>query len=372
MTFLPYRLSRLTVPFVVATLAPLLDHGALAAQSSVQLRSAPCSSCRIVLHHVATLTDSQFPINLGRIRVYRDNSGRFLVPGEQGTKVGVYSSTGQFLRQLGRKGDGPGEFRSIATILVGPGDSLHVIDDIARRRSVFDPSFSKLARISPATLRGDAVLYPGDRLLASGSLPTRESAGLPLHLLRGDGTIERSFGTDAVEVAAQANLPMLLYRSIAPSRTGFWVANATHYTIELWSDRLTRERVLHRDVEWFPRIADDYVFHTPTVERPRTLLRSMWEDPSGVLLVNIGVPAADWRPTAEARSEQPAFNERRMSRYVDTVLEAIDARSGTVLTTLRVRGAFTPVGKTPYLFTVRATGDEEVTIDVFRTEYVQQ
>lgn len=124
---------------------------------------------------MATITDSAFAISAARIHVIRDNNGRFLIPGEQGTSIGVYSSTGQFLKRVGRAGDRPGGFRGIAAILIGSGDSIHVVDGELNRRTVYDPALDRVVRTSPVTqVAADAILLPDDRLLVSARLvPTR-------------------------------------------------------------------------------------------------------------------------------------------------------------------------------------------------------
>lgn len=57
-------------------------------------------------------------------------------------KVHSYTRTGSYRKSYGRKGIGPGEFRSIAGIEIGPNDSLYVYDRTERRLVVF-PTDSK-------------------------------------------------------------------------------------------------------------------------------------------------------------------------------------------------------------------------------------
>jgi hypothetical protein len=52
----------------------------------------------------------------------------------------VYDEAGALIRTLGRTGDGPGEFRSIGSLVAMPGDSLGVYDPLLRRLSVFSPA----------------------------------------------------------------------------------------------------------------------------------------------------------------------------------------------------------------------------------------
>lgn len=344
------------------------------AQRVIALQPAPkCATCRIVLERVATLSDADFAINGSRTIVTRDNRDRFLVVGEKSSSIGVYSATGKLLKQVGRRGDGLGEFRNIATILVGPGDSIHVIDAALGRRTVFDPTLSRAVRTTPVPQFAEAAITGDGRLLVTGSIATRESAGLPVHLVASNGTILRSFGDDDMLVTARGNERRRLYRSITPARGGgYWVSPMTQYTIERWTDKLTHESTFKRAVDWFPPLPLDAVLGSPEVQRPHTLLRSVWEEPSGVVLVNIGVAAVNWRPTAvESGGESTVTPVSELGKYIDTILEAVDPRAATVLATLRVRGILGQVGNGPYLWSVRHGANGSVAVDVLRMEYVQ-
>lgn len=356
---------------VLAGVAVLLGRGATA-QQLVELRpDSRCQACRIALSRVATLASDGFAIDDARTIVLRDNGGQFLAAGENGTAIGVYSPTGRFLRRVGRRGDRLGEFRGIAAILIGPGDSIHVFDSALGRRTVFDPAMRKAVRMSHAPRFGDVALVGQDRLFTSGSLPTRESAGQPLHLADSNGAIMRSFGAEDLAVAVRGNESRRLYRSIAPARGGgYWVAPATQYTIERWTDQLKRERVLQRSVDWFPPLPADAVLRSPESDRPPTMLRNVWEEPGGLLMLNIGVAAADWQPTAATTEERSAVSDRELSKYIDTIIEVVDSRSGTVLASHRTRGIFGQVRNGPYLWSLGAAGSTAV--DVFRMEYVQR
>jgi hypothetical protein len=70
--------------------------------------------------------------------VVRLQDGRVVV-GDGGTsQLRFYDTDGRFLLSAGRKGDGPGEFRSIGSVFPYEGDSLLVTDDQLRRISIFD------------------------------------------------------------------------------------------------------------------------------------------------------------------------------------------------------------------------------------------
>ena len=67
----------------------------------------------------------------------RLSDGRFVVAdGGMSSRLTVLSSRGRLLRQPGGVGDGPGEFRWITSLHVGPNDSLYVYDQALQRLTV--------------------------------------------------------------------------------------------------------------------------------------------------------------------------------------------------------------------------------------------
>jgi hypothetical protein len=87
-----------------------------------------------------------------------------LVDGGAGT-VRLYDRRGSFLTTLGGPGEGPGEFRDPGAVLVTPGDSMVIWDNLAFRLSRFDEAGTlagvrtlDLAQIAEAV---EPPLYPG-------------------------------------------------------------------------------------------------------------------------------------------------------------------------------------------------------------------
>jgi hypothetical protein len=76
-----------------------------------------------------------------------DSHGRVYAADWSASRVAVLDSTGRLLETVGRKGLGPGEFRSMRGLQVLPGDSLLVYDPSAARLSVFPPGESRPAYV---------------------------------------------------------------------------------------------------------------------------------------------------------------------------------------------------------------------------------
>lgn len=67
----------------------------------------------------------------------RTSDGRFVVVSNHDLKL--YAPDGQYLRSIGRQGQGPGEFGQVRSVCVTAGDTIIAIHYSAPRVSVFDP-----------------------------------------------------------------------------------------------------------------------------------------------------------------------------------------------------------------------------------------
>jgi hypothetical protein len=128
-------------------------------------------------------------------------SGQIYVGQKQEARISVFDSQGEFLRHIGRRGYGPGEFQHLKS-MGWLADTLWVTDDGLLRVSFFDTAGSLLrtARISgPAVLPGlpsapdyfladgsvAVELHVGSRLIAK----TQQFTELPILRLARDGRI---------------------------------------------------------------------------------------------------------------------------------------------------------------------------------------
>lgn len=85
----------------------------------------------------------------------RLSDGRFVVAdGGLSSIIAVFSSDGQLVRQVGRTGDGPGEFRWITSLDVGAEDSVFVFDQALQRLTVLAPDGSARRTVPFRVTRG--------------------------------------------------------------------------------------------------------------------------------------------------------------------------------------------------------------------------
>lgn len=70
----------------------------------------------------------------------RTASGGIVVANAGTAEIVRYSAQGREVARTGREGDGPGEFRWLSSMHVGPGDSVFAFDEGLQRLSVLDPA----------------------------------------------------------------------------------------------------------------------------------------------------------------------------------------------------------------------------------------
>ena len=70
---------------------------------------------------------------------------QLFVGGWRVSPVMSFSDEGRFIGYLGAKGKGPGEFENSRSVVVGPGDSIHVFDSELERLLVYEPQTLQFA-----------------------------------------------------------------------------------------------------------------------------------------------------------------------------------------------------------------------------------
>ena len=130
---------------------------------------AQCANCTVEFGEDVPLhgtTDVEAAINA---RIRQDRRGRlFVAPLIDQTRVGVFAADGRFIRTLGRRGRGPGEFVEVRDVQVGRGDTLYVLHD--ESISLFGPDSLQYVRSASSSAAGMAtfvgVLSDGSAITA--------------------------------------------------------------------------------------------------------------------------------------------------------------------------------------------------------------
>lgn len=134
------------------------------------------------------------------------NDGRIVVADAGAERLLLFDSTGTLARTLGRAGDGPGEFRNLASVSVLPGNTLLTFDGSLRRLTTWQPDSGyrgsiRVGGTSPESWPTDAWLWQdGKRVVVLQlSVTSRDSippaAGVRRWPMRARLTLQDSVGT---------------------------------------------------------------------------------------------------------------------------------------------------------------------------------
>lgn len=255
-------------------------------------------------------------------------------------EVKVFDGSGRFLRLIGREGEGPREFGRISNLVVGPRDSLYVLDRGNSRLTVFSPEHDMI-RTVPLPFGTDypRVHYlPNDALLVNANVRTPELVGLPLHTVTTNGEHLFSFGSS--DPVYRPDFPQILRRRTTPSSDGtIWSAYPKQYVLERWTLSGRFVERLSVEAEWFePYMRTTY----PTPDEPGSPnLQSIYEDGAGRIWCAVVVPDANW---AEGLGEprvsegQRYYEVEDLAATYDTRVDVIDPRTRQVLASLILDG----------------------------------
>lgn len=325
-----------------------------AGQSSIpgiRLEVDPCDECSLNLALEQAIGEAGEPLPGAASAIDRLADGRLIaVFSNRDYEAVVYSADGKHAEVVGRRGEGPGEYRWIRWIK-RQGRFVHLIDPAQRRVTVLDADFNVVRETPypvPTSLFGAEVVNDSVYVV-NGRFHTRDRAGFWLHAFGKSGVI-RSFD-EATEVhpLSATTAEQGIYRVLERSRDGsLWAANRHRYEIDRW-DPLTGRRLqrLVREADWFPGHGRRRPIDPSTPPPP--VIVDIAEDPNGLLLVMIVKPSANWAdhvvltsPGASGReSEELAARRNRYSMdgragAWQTVVEVIDPRTGRVVTTSSV------------------------------------
>lgn len=325
---------RILAPAFAVPLAALV--ATAGAQQRTIIRDAPsCATCRVDARLIATLGAPSDSGTLGlHSSVVRDSRGVFYAIVEEPGMVAVYDATGRFLRTVGRRGEGPGEFRSVSTIAVDAGDSLYVF---GARISVFSPTgrFVRTRAIPGSFQVRAAAILPVGAVLMQGMMNSRGKIGMPFHILRpGEDTVA-SFGGAPSERFVW-NVYDASRRIAVRDNATFLAARLPRYQLEQWTFDGKLTRVMERQADWFvawqwdPQRPDD-----ARVAKPNPHIAGLALDANGVAWVATQVADAKW--TAAPPSEKP-ISAAEYARAIDTMVEAIDVNTGRLRASRRFDG----------------------------------
>jgi hypothetical protein len=355
-----------------AALSVLLGAAGMAAwlpqqrQVPVQVISggATCE-CRLGRYVVATITDSLYeggtslnPLSL----VSSTLSGGFFIAGS--AHLWFADRTGHIVREVGRVGRGPGEYRS-AQFVLEQRAGHRVYDQRLRRTTLLTRGSLAVAGTAPLPFFSfDAVLFSDGRSVQSGRHRAPGANGHPLHLIDAAGSVVRSFGGEERWLKAGRENPDSVIgehhfqRALAPSGdSAIWVAHTNRYRIEKWDTAGRLIAIYERRSRNFPPI-DRTVWeageHGGIIGVPK--IRRLWEDPQGLL----------WVMTDVKRRERTKPMGQSEPEIYDTIIEVLDTGQRKVVAAGVINGlVFKMRGPLFYHSTYRESLKLEPLIDIW-------
>ena len=360
----PQRLGRSSAVLVVITAMSAAAVG-VEAQSARSVVTGPtCRACRIELTRTVTLRppDGQAGYSAWS-RVVRDSRGRIYVANEGQSDIEVYDSAGVYRESIGRRGQGPGEYASISSLSVLPGDTLLVGDHMNRRLTHLSPT-GRAVRTTPFQLIGTRRLIPrpGNGFLANANLSRRGQIGQPLHMVDAKGVITRSFGAEGSNYRPDEEI--MLSRPIAFLGATLWTSYASQYVLEAFDTSGKRVSVIERRADWFDpwtrgRAPSHDAPPYPRVHQLHTDGRYLW--------VLLNRPGHRWRDAfVPAQGTGTPLLTGRIDWYYNTTIEVFDPGSHQLLASRSLQELITGFADSTHVVIYREDADGTPHIDLWR------
>ncbi|TVP60117.1 MAG: hypothetical protein EA351_00980 [Gemmatimonadales bacterium] len=298
--------------------------------------------CGIEVTEIAMLGGDDAGVGfVGRPRsLARLSDGRFLLADfHEGDRIKIYGPDGTYQRSVGRRGEGPGEYGSVASITRLAGDTIEVYDDASfnDRITILTSDFQVVETRRtglPTGPRTMTTLSDGSRVM-NRIIHSPAIIGLPLHTVSPEGELVRSFGADPpIEDLRNGQLHFRWLATASDSTV--WAAHRVRYTIEEWSVEGNMMRELTRQVPWFPPVERGGFIDAESPPNPE--LGPIHSDRAGLLWVVVQVPSANWEEALEMQPD-PYGRQRLVPGnprlYQDALIEVIDPGTGRIVARTR-------------------------------------
>ncbi|HEX6051172.1 MAG TPA: 6-bladed beta-propeller [Gemmatimonadaceae bacterium] len=314
-----------------AVLAPALLHGQGSAARTVP-DGVSCEACSIAVRPLVRLGAADGDGSLSGIptAVRADGGGRYWVL-EWRRRPMLFDATGRFTRNVGRMGQGPGEFVTPFDVIQLPGDSLLVIDAAAHRATVFSADLRARRFVSLRTQLFSTMVVRWPDEVAANARPGR-TAGSVLHFISFAGSDAATVKTFGPESEASRVGAMPSHRLAATGTARIWASEVHEYRLVEWTAGGERGATLERDPDWFRgRVSGG--LGTPT-SPPPPAIQAIHADGDGRLWVFVAVAAPTWREawpgSASARGEVRA-QDMAFEKLYRTTIELIDPVAARVV-----------------------------------------
>lgn len=316
-------------PGILATLAAALTLILLPTRSAAQSAAQPCSSCRFALAPVATIPTHSNGVIVRPFSYVGYSAGAFVMAPTWDGGVGIWHDDS--MKEIGRVGGGPREFRSRLPHGFGVADDGQIFLAHANVLTTLAPraaDFLSSTRIDVAAAR----LVPVGEVLVALQMTSREMV-----VLKRDGSTR-----SRVQAPVQLGWMEMLHAS-ASGDSALWVGAEYTYGAHLLDLQGRVLKTVTRSPRWFA--SEGYVAGMPTRVKPAPRMVGVLEISPDVLLFLIHVADRDWKRVASAPLDRLDFDQ-----LFDTVIDLVDARTGELLTSTRYDPRVLFVRGSPYLW----------------------
>ena len=323
----------------------------LSAQKPIAIPSAPtCAKCAVQLSTVARLGGADDPASTGLMpEVVRTGRGQFLV--SSSTFLGeifVYDRSGKFVRSIGRRGGGPGEFNAVPKLTVDATDTVRAIES-GTRYHVVAPDLA-IKRTIPLVVSLSAAVAESDGRLFAVTPSTSGPNATTLGVFDRAGKRVQAFGKLPTGVDAEMRFRRL---AIGPQGSRWGISTAA-YVIERWLPDGSLAQQLTAERDWLKKSNDPA--GDARLRKPPARLLGLLVDAQERLFVFAIVADAEWKPVAATPSAEP-------NQVFDTLIEVIDPRTGKLIARTRLDQFLVPMhGTLAYSTFEDDTGDRRIQV----------
>jgi len=363
------------------------QHGRVAAISLTRLETGSCPQCVLTIQPVATIGKPDDPELIPEYSsVWGLAGGGFVVGGGRSDAAPLqrYDRTGHSLGPLGHIGDGPGEYRRVQSVAIARGDSISILGSGVITTISTATGRGRTARLAPKTQALFHIVLPDGSVLLNNNAQYQPA----FELLSPTAVLRENFGPaqPAIALADQGGRKIgdeyATMQALANAQNGgAWAANRYyrhHLTHIDPAGNIVHE--IDRAPAWFqPYGFDDinermYRLGELRAARP-AVITGIGGDDAGHLFVMSRVADAAWKKDPNAPPPHPRGGEYPVEhleptggidRYVDTIVEVYDDKSGAFIGSWRADVLLTGMTETGFLYTRQQDADGVISFQVFR------
>lgn len=252
------------------------------------------------------------------------------------SSIQVFDANGNWIRRVGREGEGPGEFDDAFPLAALPGGGVLAFDRSQARASDFtaDGRLGTTVR-TLSEVQWASVLESG-ALILNRVYVDEDAPGRILWVVKPGQSLDRPTAMEPVEI--NRFRPWDTTRLLAPSTKSpdqFWAAVKNRYHVELWDVSTGRRTaVFTRDVDWFPDVVVEAGGNQVSPSKPPPAsLESVYQDTNGLVWLAVSVPAPDFAAhlREEVYGDRTVWVPDNPSNLWVSMVEVFDPASGEIV-----------------------------------------